>query len=255
MKMKIFPDSVINQSYEKIISEHGKKTGLIYQTVIVALAGIFISLFFIHVDVGVTVTGTIQPRGEARLLIAPASGILKMLDARENLVVKRGDTIFIVRDPDTGQGYPVYSPVDGICAKPERLTEGLKVSAGQQLIEILPLGDLRVECNIPSQGMGLLREGLPCRVQIDAYNYNQWGMLEGTLTGISDNPVTTFQGVFYKAYCSLDRDYLELKNGYKGYLKRGMNANCRFIVNQRSVFNLLYDKIEEWINPLNGQPS
>lgn len=43
--MKIFPDSVIDQSYEQIIFEHNKRSSLLYSIIIFALVGIFISFF------------------------------------------------------------------------------------------------------------------------------------------------------------------------------------------------------------------
>lgn len=198
--MKIFPDSVIDQSYEQIIFEHNKRSSLLYSIIIFALVGIFISFFFIRIDVGTSVVGTVQSRGNIMALISPADGILHIL--------------------------------------------------GQQLIDLIPNSELCVECNVFSKDLGLLRVGLPCNIQVDAYNYNQWGMLKGMLVEIADNPTVTYQGVFYKVYSSLDKDYLELKNGHRGYLKRGMNVNCRFIVNNRRIIDLLYDNVENWINPL-----
>jgi HlyD family secretion protein len=53
----------------------------------------------------------------------------------------------------------------------------------------------------------------------------------------------------FKVKCSLDLEYLELKNGYKGYLKKGMTLQAHFIVTQRTLWQLLYDKIDDWMNP------
>ncbi|AZS30388.1 HlyD family efflux transporter periplasmic adaptor subunit [Butyricimonas faecalis] len=248
--MKIFPDSVIDQSYEQIIFEHNKRSSLLYSIIIFALVGIFISFFFIRIDVGTSVVGTVQSRGNIMALISPADGILHIFNISENIEVKQGDTIFIVSDLKTNHKYTVCSPIDGICTNTSKLVEGLKVSLGQQLIDLIPNSELCVECNVFSKDLGLLRVGLPCNIQVDAYNYNQWGMLKGMLVEIADNPTVTYQGVFYKVYSSLDKDYLELKNGHRGYLKRGMNVNCRFIVNNRRIIDLLYDNVENWINPL-----
>jgi HlyD family secretion protein len=53
----------------------------------------------------------------------------------------------------------------------------------------------------------------------------------------------------FKVKCSLDVDHLKLKNGYKGYLKKGMNFTARFSVAERSLYQLLFDKVDDWINP------
>lgn len=39
------------------------------------------------------------------------------------------------------------------------------------------------------------------------------------------------------------------KNGYKGYLKKGMTLQARFIITERTLWQLLYDKVDDWINP------
>ena len=39
------------------------------------------------------------------------------------------------------------------------------------------------------------------------------------------------------------------KTGMKGYLKKGMVANVRFMITKRSLFDILYQNIDEWINP------
>lgn len=257
-KMKIFPDSVINQSYEQIISEHNKPTRILYLIILVAVILVFASMFFIYIDVGVSSAGVVKPIGDNVIVISPVDGILKFVNIKEDCTVSKGDTLFRVikelRNLDSLE-VAICANIDGKYPKIERLVDGSQVKSGQQLIEISPNGELQVQCYIKSQDIGLLREGLACHMQIDSYNYNQWGMIEGELIDISDEAIINNQGSFYKAYCSLNGDFLELKNGYKGYLKKGMNVKCRFVVNRRSLFELLYDKVENWINPLNNSKS
>lgn len=59
---------------------------------------------------------------------------------------------------------------------------------------------------------------------------------------IDDNPM-------FKVLCKANSSYLQLKNGFKGQLKKGMTLNARFELVERSLFQLLYDKIDDWINP------
>jgi HlyD family secretion protein len=55
----------------------------------------------------------------------------------------------------------------------------------------------------------------------------------------------------FKLLCSLDQNFLQLKNGFKGQLKKGIVVNARFEIIERSLFDLLYDKIDDWLNPSN----
>ncbi|GHT22645.1 hypothetical protein AGMMS4957_13110 [Bacteroidia bacterium] len=42
---------------------------------------------------------------------------------------------------------------------------------------------------------------------------------------------------------------LQLKNGYKGNLKKGMTLTGRFYLTDRSLWQLLFDKVDNWVNP------
>lgn len=47
----------------------------------------------------------------------------------------------------------------------------------------------------------------------------------------------------------MDKDYLVRKNGVTGKLKKGMNVTCHFVITKRSLFELLYQKMDDWVNP------
>jgi HlyD family secretion protein len=374
----IFPDSVINQSYEQIIAEYGKRTKILYIVILFVIVAAFVSLFYIYIDVGVTATGMIKPRGERNIITAPISGKIKFINLAENMLVNQRDTLFIVvSDAITSQipalnqrkdeinnmildlntmldakntskfQSPVYiriynhyktqlkelqhkndvckityerekklfdkgitaaaefekyeadyrntqlaintfirgqraqwqsdkisyenelsdietklaqieiqnaetvvtATVDGVIQRIENINDGSYVHAGQKLVEIAPDGDLFAECYVASNDIGLLVKNLPVRMQIDAFNYNQWGMLDGKIIDIAEDITITNDASYYKIYCSLAQNYLQLKTGYKAYVKKGMKVNVHCIVNRRSLFQLLYDKIDDWINP------
>lgn len=60
---------------------------------------------------------------------------------------------------------------------------------------------------------------------------------------------TDQQYAYYSVYCELDSDKLRLKNGYEGVVKKGMTLTCRMIVTRRTISQLLYDKVDDWLNP------
>ena len=55
--------------------------------------------------------------------------------------------------------------------------------------------------------------------------------------------------VYGAANNEIDKDYLILKNGYKGFIKKGMVATVHFMLTKQSLFHLLYQKMDNWINP------
>jgi len=52
-----------------------------------------------------------------------------------------------------------------------------------------------------------------------------------------------------KILCQLNEKELSLKNGFKGQLKKGMTLNAQFKLAERSLFDLLYDRVDDWFNP------
>lgn len=123
------------------------------------------------------------------------------------------------------------------------------VIAGQQIMEISPDGKLLAECYVASKDIGLVRIGLPVRLRVDAFDYTQWGILSGKVQEIAKDLTVSEQGSYYKVLCSLDNETLSLKNGFTGVVKKGMTINARIVVNRRTIFQQLYDKIDDWINP------
>ena len=84
---------------------------------------------------------------------------------------------------------------------------------------------------------------------MSAKNYNQWGAVAGTISDISNDVILVEGEPVFKVTSTLDQDFLVLQNGYKGRLKKGMTLNARFVLTERSLWQLLYDKVDNWLNP------
>ena len=75
-------------------------------------------------------------------------------------------------------------------------------------------------------------------------------MLMGKVIDISDDIIIQDQTPYFKVKCQLNKNYLQLKNGYKGQVKKGMTFSANFTVTKRSLYQLLYDKVDDWLNPI-----
>lgn len=145
--------------------------------------------------------------------------------------------------------YVVLAPSNGTLLNVKGIDTGSFVYSGMTLAEISPDTDLLVECYISPSDIGLLKSENTVNFQVDAFNYNQWGLATGKVLQIGkDIEVINNQPVF-KIQCSLDKTFLQLKNGFKGSLGKGMALNARFELTQRSIYDLLYDKADDWLNP------
>ncbi len=143
----------------------------------------------------------------------------------------------------------VLSPITGTVQRFAGIYAGTNVYANQELAHISPDTDLIVEAYVSPGHIGLLHIGMEVRFLVDAFNYNQWGFGEGMVMDISNDVYIVNDTPVFKIRCSLNRNYLELKNGYKGILRNGMSLKARFIVTERTLWQLLYDKTDNWLNP------
>ncbi|MGV3604725.1 MAG: HlyD family secretion protein [Dyadobacter fermentans] len=146
--------------------------------------------------------------------------------------------------------YEVKAPISGTIQQLKGLQPGSIVAANEMLAEISPDEAMVAEMYVLPKDIGLIRTGTQARLQVDAYNYNQWGLVTGEVISISNDVYTNGkEPPFFKVRCKLDQNALTLKNGYVGKLKKGMTLQARFLVTERTLFQLLYDKADDWLNP------
>lgn len=143
----------------------------------------------------------------------------------------------------------IKAPVNGNLQNVQGLYPGSLVFANQELAQISPDTSLIVEVLVTPNDIGLIQPGMRARFQVEAFNYNQWGIGTGVVREISPDIQVINGRPIFRIRCTLDKDYLQLKNGYKGYLKKGMSLQARFIVAERTLWQLLYDKVDDWVNP------
>lgn len=145
--------------------------------------------------------------------------------------------------------YTIVAPVSGTISEYKGIEKGNFIAANQTVAQISPGDELIVECYVQPKDIGLIRKNMDASFQLDAFNYNQWGTATGKVSEILEDIVNIDGHPVFKVRCRLQTPYLQLKNGYKGKLKKGMTLTGRFKLAQRSLFDLLYDKTDDWLNP------
>lgn len=146
--------------------------------------------------------------------------------------------------------YVVKSPVNGTIDQFTGIYQGSNIQTGQSLAVISPDSTLYLEVYVEPRNIGYLSVGMPVNVQVESFNYNEWGTIPGRVTDISSDFLADNNGSsYYKVKCNMMRDYLTLKSGRQGKLKKGMIINAHFMITRRSLFDLLYQKMDDWVNP------
>ena len=151
------------------------------------------------------------------------------------------------------KNYVVNAPVAGSMQQISGKYVGSFIQAGESLGIISPDDSLIIaECYVSPQDIGLIKKGQHVLFRMDAFNYNEWGMVKGKVEDIArDFTIIQDQPVF-KVKCSLDQKKLELKNGYQVALIKGLSLRAEFVITQRSLYQLIYDKVDDWFDPRNG---
>ena len=141
-----------------------------------------------------------------------------------------------IKAPVTGEvfdlrAYPGYVPPAGQNAPP--------------VLKIVPTEDLIAEIFISPKDIGFVRKGMNTDVRISAFNYSDYGDIDGKVKFISASalePEPPYDFFRYVAKVELDQDYLMI-NGEKKYIQPGMEVQANVRINEnRTVMQLFTSK-------------
>ena len=111
------------------------------------------------------------------------------------------------------------------------------------------MDQLIVESTVSPNDIGLIRKNQKVKFQLDAFNYNQWGLLEGKVIDIDRNITIQGEQAFFKVRSIMNTSEMRLKSGYKTTVSKGMTLTTRYTIARRSLYDLLFDKVDDWLNP------
>ncbi len=151
--------------------------------------------------------------------------------------------------------YVIKAPVTGTIEQFAGIYEGTNIQSGQIIAGISPETDLIAEVYISPKDIGYLKEGTPLNIQVDAFNYNDWGMIKGEIINISDDYILLENQPVFKIRCKMEQNQLSLRNGITGDVKKGMTIRARFLLAKRSLYQLLFDNVNDWLNPAQNNNS
>ena len=119
--------------------------------------------------------------------------------------------------------------------------------------QVAPLGGIApsnsrsvVKVEIAENDRAFLREGMPVKLKFDAFPYQRYGVINGTLEYVSPatKPSLQTKQPVYEARVALERDYYEVA-GTKYPLRYGMTAAVEIVVRQRRLIDLGLDPLRQ----------
>ncbi len=141
----------------------------------------------------------------------------------------------------------IVSPVDGVITDVTSTQPGDKVQANAPLGGIAPK-DARpiLKIEIAENDRAFLREGLPVKLKFNAFPYQRYGLIDGTLEFISPatKPAQPNKQPAYEGRVALSRDHFTIADtSYP--LRYGMNATAEIVVRERRLIDLALDPFRE----------
>nr|ABW74892.1 secretion protein [Sphingomonas sp. ATCC 53159] len=139
------------------------------------------------------------------------------------------------------------APVSGTVSQLQVHTEGGVVEGAKPLLSLVPdNARLEAEVMVDNSDIGFVHIGMPVKVKLQAFPYTRYGMIPGTVAGISPEAVQMKenQPPVYKARIALARGYV-LAHGAQVPLRPGMLASADIVTGKRTLFSYLVGPVLE----------
>ena len=142
----------------------------------------------------------------------------------------------------------IRAPINGVVVKGD-VKLGDFLEPGKPALELAQQEGFLFEGSVASQEVGHLAEGMAVRIALDAYDYQQYGTLDGTVRFLSPDSEAgegAARTVTYTVKIALASD--ELGRGeYRGRVKLGMTGQADIVTGHRSLLALLVKRIRQTI--------
>jgi hemolysin D len=142
----------------------------------------------------------------------------------------------------------IRAPIDGVVIKGD-VKLGDILEPAKPVLELARQEGFLFEGSIPSEEVGHLKVGMAARIKLDAYNYQQYGTVGGTIRFLSPDSEAgggAERTVTYTVKIALASD--ELGRGeYRGRVKLGMTGQADIVTGHRSLLALLVKRIRQTI--------
>ena len=142
----------------------------------------------------------------------------------------------------------IRAPLDGMITVGD-IKVGDLLERGKPVVEIAAQHGFRFEASVPSEDVGHLRVEMPARIKLDAYDYQRYGSVAGTVVFLSpDSGVGEGQRTAtYLVKIELAGN--ELGRGeLHGQVKLGMTGQADIVTGQERLLALLVKKLRQTIS-------
>jgi len=140
----------------------------------------------------------------------------------------------------------LYAPIAGVVLSLNVRQRGEVLQPGQTIAEIAPQGKpLVLSTKLPSSEAGFVKVGMPVKIKLDAFPYQDYGVLKGSVLSIShDSKPDERLGQVYRVDVSLSQAVINNK-GQLIKVQAGQTGTAEIITKQRRIADVLFDPIKK----------
>ncbi len=134
----------------------------------------------------------------------------------------------------------IRAPIAGIVKGVEIQTIGGVITAGQKIMEIVPIdGQVNAIIKIMPQDIGHVQIGMPVDLKITSYQYNRYGTIVGQIESISPSTFYSDGGAsYYRAIVRLSKNHVG-DDEKKNLVLPGMTVQADILTSRKSILAYL----------------
>ncbi|GAA6614713.1 HlyD family efflux transporter periplasmic adaptor subunit [Scytonema sp. NUACC26] len=137
---------------------------------------------------------------------------------------------------------PITGRVYNVKVNPSQGT----VQPGEELLSILPQGkEPLLEVDLPNQYRGFVDEKMNVKVKIEAFPYQEYGVIEGTVVYVSPYAIVKDKNSSKEVYPTRIKlhKFIIRARGQDKLLTPGMEATGEIVMRQKSILSLLIEPV------------
>ncbi len=141
----------------------------------------------------------------------------------------------------------ILAPHSGVVTRVYATQPGDKIDPSRPLADIAPVAVRPIlNIEIAEQDRAFLQEGLPVKLKFNAFPYQRYGFINGTLEYISPATIVFPESkkTAYQGHVSLDQDYFSVADiNYP--IRYGMTATAEIVIRKRRLIDIALDPLRK----------
>ncbi len=140
----------------------------------------------------------------------------------------------------------IYSPIDGVVNQQIVRGPGETVSTGEVLFSLVPSNSgIIAEIKVTNRDLTYIHPNQRVMLRMDAFPFQHFNKLYGTVEGISPSTIQDPQGLnYYLVRVRPDTELMLQDTGEEHQIKSGMTVTADFVTREKNIISFLLDPIQ-----------